>query len=255
MNKTDIEYLDYTWSPIAMRCTPKSTGCLNCWHLKVVGRLMNNPTMPKRKRDAWAGGEYVLDSHEIMAPRKTRKPSVIGVQFMGDLFHWSIKYSDFKQVMNIITLSKKHTFIMLTKRPNRMRSFIERYYSARGWWGGALPNLWLGVSCSVQKDADKYLPILAKIPAAKRFVSFEPLLGGVAIPNRTDLDWVIAGCESGSKRRKSKIDWFQYMRDLCGFADIPFFLKQMEIDEKIVSMPELDGKVWDQYPEQTFPSF
>ena len=65
MQRTKIEYLDYTWSPIAMRCTPKSSGCLFCWHLRVADRLMNNPKMPKEKRDAWAGGEYVFDEKEL----------------------------------------------------------------------------------------------------------------------------------------------------------------------------------------------
>lgn len=252
MNLTDIEYLDYTWNPICMRCTPKSSGCLFCWHLKVADRLANNPKMPKRKRDAWAGGEYVMDTHEIMAPRTRRKPAIIGVQFMGDLFHWSIKYSDFKMVMNIIALSKKHTFIMLTKRPNRMKKHILQYYESQRFKGfSPFPNLWLGVSCSVQKDADDYIPALMKIPAAKRFVSFEPLLSMVRLGDHKDIDWVICGCESGSKRRPMKRTWMKVLRNQCSLRyNIPFFLKQMEgKDGKIVSMPKYYGKVWDQYPE------
>ena len=250
MNKTDIEYLDYTWNPISMRCTPKSTGCLHCWHLKVADRLAKNPKMPKEKRHAWAGGQYVLDKNELKAPSKKKKPSVIGVQFMGDLFHWSITYSDFNMIMNTIALSKEHTFIFLTKRPNQMKRHILQYYENQRFKDfSPLPNLWIGVSCSTQKDADDYIPIFLQIPAAKHIVSFEPLLSMIYIKDYPIIDWIICGCESGPKRRPTEIRWMESLKNQCGHYEIPFFLKQREIDGKVVSMPELSRVVWKQYPK------
>ncbi|MBW2178750.1 MAG: DUF5131 family protein [Deltaproteobacteria bacterium] len=247
MNKTNIEYLDYTWNPLVMRCSPISTGCANCWHLVVADRLAVNPTMSRRRQNAYKGSIPYLAEKELTAPGKRKKPSIVGVQFMGDLFHLTISYKLFEKIMFEIGEAYWHTFIVLTKRPNRMRSFIERYYGAKGL-SEPLSNLWLGVSCSVQKDAMDYIPILANIQAAKKFVSFEPLLDSITFPFRHDLDWVIAGCESGSVRRKTVLSWFRHLRDQCVAFDIPFFLKQREVSGKVVKMPILDSKVWDQWP-------
>jgi len=249
MNKTDIEYLDYTWNPITMRCTPKSTGCINCWHLRVADRLMNNPKMPKRKRDAWGGGSPFFDEKKLDEPVKKKDPAIIGVQFMGDLFHWSIPFMRIDAIWSRMAKAPQHTFIVLTKRPNQMAEFMCQVGNFNY---GVLPNVWIGVSCSDQKDADQYIPVLAKIRAAVKFVSFEPLLGRVCINDyRIVIDWAICGCESGKNRRKTDHDTIRWLRDQCTLYRIPFFLKQMEINGKIFSMPILDGRVWKQYPKDS----
>jgi len=86
MNKTKIEYLTHTWNPIAMRCSPVSEGCSNCWHLALANRLAKNPMIPEDRQKAYAGGEPVLIEKELDAPLNRKKPAIIGVQFMGDLF-------------------------------------------------------------------------------------------------------------------------------------------------------------------------
>ena len=125
----------------------------------------------------------------------------------------------------------------------------------------------MGVSVEDKKTADERIPILLQIPFVKHFVSVEPALGYVDLTKFSgithededrnkivfhymidDLDWVVMGCESGPKRRPANIHWFRYLRDQCVNAGVPFFLKQMEVDGKVVKMPALDGKVWDQGP-------
>ena len=91
MNRTKIEYLTHTWNPIKMKCTPVSEGCLNCWHLVQCNIRRNNSKLPDRLRDVYAGiRRPYLDKKELRAPLKLKKPSIIGVQFMGDIFHEKI---------------------------------------------------------------------------------------------------------------------------------------------------------------------
>jgi len=116
------------------------------------------------------------------------------------------------------------------------------------------------------RTANERIPILLQIPAAKRFVSVEPMLENInltkyLVPHLkgsgnilygsdwNKLDWVICGCESSLKRRKTEIDWIRNLRDQCSSAGIPFFLKQMEVNGKIVKMPKLDGQEWGKFPQ------
>lgn len=111
MNRTKIEYLTHTWNPIAMRCTPVSDGCANCWHLSMAKRLagndgLNGLTWPQR--EAYKGGSpYVLD-RELDAPLALRKPARVGVQFMGDLFHDAVPDESVFDVLGVVGASR-HT--------------------------------------------------------------------------------------------------------------------------------------------------
>lgn len=113
MQKTKIEYLTHSWNPIAMRCTPVSEGCENCWHLAIVKRFKNKPIIPE------------LSEKELEAPLKSKKPSMIGVQFSGDLFHESVPFEWIDKVMAIITLCPQHIFQCLSKRPKRMLEYFN----------------------------------------------------------------------------------------------------------------------------------
>jgi len=183
MNKTNIEYLTHSWNPIAMRCTPVSEGCANCWHLAMANRLAKNPVIPKDRRKAYAGGKPVLIESEIDAPLKRKKPAIIGVNFMGDLFHpdvsdemidavFSVMAQDICSPLHGLNTPTRHTYLVLTKRPERILEghpeFFERW-----------PNIWLGVTCENQQTADERIPILLQIPAAVRFVSIEPMLSKI----------------------------------------------------------------------------
>lgn len=247
MNKTNIEYLDYTWNPIAMRCTPVSEGCANCWHLKRADMLKNNSLIPEYQKNIYAGLlDPELIESRLQDPLKVKKPSRIGVQFMGDLFHKNITRDMFEvidQIFEVMTAVPQHTFVILTKRPEEM----FRWYQLTSVMGGGdyLPNVWLGVTAENQEQADKRIPVLLQIPAAVRFVSVEPMLSGIdlsrllSIRKSTGLsewvkdgennliDWVICGGESGPGARPMHPDWVRSLRDQAVVAGVPFFMKQM----------------------------
>ena len=253
MNRTTIEYLDYTYNPIAMRCTPIATGCKNCWHIRMCNRLKENYySFGHKIRDAYAGeGPPILVESRLNDPLKVKKPSVVGTQFMGDLWHKDVTLEQRDMIYSTISLCPQHTFIILTKRPENVMS----------WWLANNKNVWLGVSISTQEDADKLVPVLLQIPAAVRIVSVEPMLGPVDIDTRKmcptsecfapppKIDWVIIGCESGPKRRPCKLEWIESLVKQCSKAGVPVFCKQAEINGKVVSMPKILGRTWDQLPD------
>jgi protein gp37 len=144
----------------------------------------------------------------------------------------------------------------------RGRSYSGGEYHWQQW---PLSNLWLGVTAENQEQADARIPHLLATPAAVRFVSVEPMLsavdlrahltpayvggmGGVSFHTEPGLDWTVCGGESGPGARPMELQWARDLRDQCMSAGVPFFLKQMAVDGKLVHMPELDGRVWEQYP-------
>lgn len=269
MNKTGIEYLDFTWSPIAMRCTPCSSGCANCWHIKTADRLsMNISSFPLKIREAYAGERGpVLVEERLNDPIKRKKPARIGVQFMGDLFHKDVPFGSIDHVFSAFNYCPHHTFIVLTKRPERM---LEWYNQADilGWGGGDYnSNTWLGVSVCNDDELHK-IETLLRIPAVVRFVSVEPMLSEIKMPwgsfkncmfccwkdtadepcdhyYRKDcphcggtsrgphIDWVICGGESGPGARPMHPDWARDLKFQCKSAGVPFFFKQMSKKQPI----------------------
>lgn len=292
---TKIEYLDRTWNPIAMRCTRVSPGCDHCWHLRMADRHAANPSIRVEVREARGGGKPWLNETELLAPLRWKTSQMIGVMFMGDLL--AVPFEMVDRVFAIMALCPQHTFIVLTKRPERMREYLtlpapvryaaqgpylesvaneprrviiqhrchgllrknpdayivgEEVGSGRRW---PLPNIWFGVTAENQEQADLRIPTLLQIPAAKRLVSIEPMLGPVDLtavqfpqPNggrenvlRCDvsetarkagidklngIDWVICGGESGPGARPMHPDWVRSLRDQCAAAEVPFFFKQ-----------------------------
>ena len=226
MQKTNIEYLSHSWNPIAMRCTPWSRGCWNCWHLRMANRHGNNYSFCPSARKAYAGGDPWLNTDELAAPLRRRKPARIGVQFMGDLFHYSIPREWIAAIYGVMAASPQHTFFVLTKRLQEMSNWYKwvdkREQQGRklfphddaGWrirqmlnvsamkngvnmpshHGGPWPpeNVIIGCSVENQPSADKRIPLLLQVPANKRWVSYEPTLDEVnfryVAPNE---DWHI----------------------------------------------------------------
>ena len=279
MNKTPIEYLTHTWSPISMRCTPVSSGCKNCWHLEAADRLALNPLFSQEIQDAYSGkAPPLLVSSRLADPLRRRKHAIIGAQFMGDLFHEDIPIGTIAAIHGIIAFCQEHTFIILTKRIERALEFYNAYHDGEyhrneRWWRNEaclklgpsqtrgirlrepparlpLPNLWFGVSVENQRYDHRILA-LKDIPAAVRFISFEPLLGPFDFlpPWLRYIDWAICGCESGPGRRPTEREDIRHLKNQCVSADIPFFLKQMDVAGAVCSMPKLDGETWEQYPK------
>lgn len=196
MNNTTIEWAERIWNPIT-GCSPVSEGCEHCYAERMSKRL--------RGRFGYPADEpfrVTLHPNRLEEPLKLRKPSRIFVCSMGDLFHEDVPFEWVDKVLYIIAQAPQHTFLMLTKRPERMHAyftditenknqFMHRmmhsvfyYPSMHGAIinlrkGIAIPNLWLGVTAENQDRADERIPILLQTPAAVRFVSIEPMLGPV----------------------------------------------------------------------------
>jgi protein gp37 len=272
MNKTGISYLTHTWNPIAMRCTPVSEGCANCWHLTLCKRQAANHILTAERRAAAAGGPFVLLEDELTAPLRLRQPATIGVQFMGDLFHEDIDDDSIAKIWSVMGLAGDHTFVVLTKRIERMREWvstvgmgglsghacdvpgIERYWKVNNMMLNLdgpcavakrpLCNVYLGVSAENQYRADERIPLLLETPAAIKFVSVEPVLGPIEFGNRyllrrtgESIDWLIIGCESGAHRRPCKLEWVQPLVEEASRSAVPVFIKQLDIDGKVSTDP------------------
>jgi protein gp37 len=231
MKKTKIDWADYVWNPVT-GCTKVSAGCKNCYAERHANRFWG-----ERKFT-----DVICHEDRLIQPYHIKEPGRVFVNSMSDLFHPDVPEKFIHRIFTIMLINSHLTFII------------------------PMPNIWLGVSVEDQKTADERIPILLQNPAAVRFVSYEPALGEVDISKYLitkfynkgpeyspitvkSIDWVIMGCESGPYRRPMDIDWTRSMRTQCQAANVPFFLKQMDVAGKVIKMPELDGKVWDQYPE------
>lgn len=235
MQKTNIEYLDYSWNPIAMRCSRVSEGCQNCWHLQLCDMRKTNQLLTIKRREAYAGGKYELIQKELEAPLRRKKPSTIGVQFMGDLFHPSVPFEWIDRVVEIFDKCPQHTGQLLTKRSKRMLEYAK--YRNYKW-----PDNIIGmVTAENQKCADERIPDLLQCGFKTTGISCEPLLedikynmSGIRGSLMSDTpDWVIVGCESGTGRRPCKLEWVRNIRDQCKTANVPLFIKQLNINGKV----------------------
>jgi len=275
MAKTKISWATDVWNPVT-GCTKVSDGCKNCYAERIAKRFWRNGINGNNYRPFT---EVRCYPDRLEQPLHWKKPARIFVDSMGDLFHEKVRHSFISQVFWIMEMAPKHIFIVLTKRSKRMHEWMNNCYPT------PLPNVWLGVSVEDQKTADERIPWLLKTPAAVRIVSVEPMLGKVDVSkylwpvfwhwdgnfrnpeealaagayaeqkpqglisvDRKFIDWIICGCESGPEARSMELDWARNLRDQCRAAEVPFFLKQANIDGKLVKMPAIDGEIWDKYP-------
>jgi len=279
-----IEWTNKTWNPI-VGCSKCSPGCDNCYAEKMANRLACMSVKDDRSEmfrvdskgkyamvtnnGKWNGKTFFSEI-DLNKPYQWKKPRMIFVCSMGDLFHESVPFEWVNQVMAIIAICQQHTFQILTKRPERMKQYFAPIggTTRRDWVASKmarklnvstlkfpdwpLPNLWLGVTAENQVMADKRIPILLQIPAAIRFVSVEPMLGPVDIhphglsPDRPLLDWVICGGETGHNARPIHCIWVQALKEQCRLANVPFFFKSWGGKNK--SNHRIDGIEYHQFP-------
>lgn len=227
-DNTKIEWTDATWNPIRARsrgtgrvgwwCSRISTGCKHCYAERMNRRLGNRVSYAADKIN---DVELFLDEKTLEEPLRWRRPRRVFVCSMTDLFHEAVPDHFITDVFSVMAEEPKHTFQVLTKRPERM---LRWPLHGLNIFQEPLPNVWLGVSI----ETAEYLwrsDTLKNAPAAVRFLSLEPLLG----PLRLDLSgihWVIAGGESGPNARPAHPDWFRSVRDQCVAEGVPFFFKQ-----------------------------
>ncbi|WP_029066554.1 phage Gp37/Gp68 family protein [Labrenzia sp. DG1229] len=252
--KTDIEWTDNTWNPVR-GCSRVSEGCRNCYAEIMAARFSGPGQWGEglaeivRKPDGaidhrWTGKLIAAPEHVLLAPLKWKKPRLVFVNSTSDLFHENVPDDLIDRVFAVMALTPHITYQVLTKRPERMRTYLttplrqHHIVNAqvqlpspappRGIWPHLpLPNVWFGVSIEDQVTADTRVRYLIDTPAAIRFVSVEPLLASVDLsPWLVFLNWVICGGESGPDARPLHPDWARQLRDQCAELEVPFFFKQ-----------------------------
>lgn len=213
MNNSKIEWTDKTWNPIT-GCNKVSQGCKNCYAEIMYERFNGKGTFTN----------VTFHKNRINAPYKWKRPAKIFVNSMSDLFHESLSFEQIREVLTVIYDNKRHTFQVLTKRPDRMFEFFK-------WLNNPnlsvnFSNLWIGISVEDQHSADERIPLLKSIPAAVRFLSMEPLIGPVNNLPLMGIDWVIVGGETGPKARPMHPHWVNTIHNHCKRMGVPFFFKQ-----------------------------
>ncbi len=234
-----IQWTDETLN-VVTGCTQISAGCKNCYAKKMHGRLA---LMGQAK---YSTPFSVVRCHPdaIDIVKRWRKPRKIFVCSMSDLFHKDVPWKFIARVFDVIDAEKRHTFQVLTKRPERMARFIE----ARNREGYPTPpNAWLGTSVEDQAATGR-INHLVLASASVRFLSVEPLLGHVDLGSLARISWVVVGGESGPRCRPMKAAWARSIRDQCQAQGVAFFFKQWGGVRKTEDR-ELDGREWNEMPD------
>jgi protein gp37 len=230
---SSIEWTDMTWNPVT-GCTKISSGCKNCYAERMAKRLkaMGQPNYRN-------GFQVTLHPHALKKPLELKRPRVIFVNSMSDLFHETIPESFIQQVFKVMRRASWHHFQVLTKRAERLAEIAPRID-----WPA---NVWMGVS--VEDDNNiRRIDHLRGIGASLKFLSLEPLIGPLPDLRLEGIDWVIVGGESGPGNRPIKREWVLEIRDRCLEAGLPFFFKQWGGFHKKKAGRLLEGQAWDEMP-------
>ena len=236
--KSTIEWTNSTWNPVT-GCTKISAGCDHCYAERLSERFRGVEGHPYE-----SGFDLTLRPDRLDHPRRWRRPQLIFVNSMSDLFHKNVPTEYIESVFDTMELADWHIYQVLTKRSSLMRRFVRERYGDRT----APPHIWLGVSIE-NAEALTRLRHLKQTNASVRFVSFEPLLGPPGAVNLENIHWVIAGGESGPGARPVQPEWVRNLRDQCQAQDVAFFFKQWGGRTPKAGGNSLDGRQWQEYPE------
>lgn len=234
-----IEWTEATWNPVT-GCDQVSPGCAHCYAKTFAERWRGVPGHPYEH-----GFDLQLWPHRLQQPLKWSRPRMIFVNSMSDLFHEGIPLSYIEQVFEVIGQAEHHTFQILTKRHERLAELAP----ALTWHA----NIWMGVSIENRRFV-KRADYLREVDAAVRFISAEPLLGPLEGLDLADIDWLIAGGESGPRHRAVKVEWLRDLRDRCADEDVAFFFKQWGGHRPKSGGRLLDGQTWDELPAGRVPA-
>ncbi|MBV9688379.1 MAG: phage Gp37/Gp68 family protein [Ktedonobacteraceae bacterium] len=240
--KSSIEWTEATWNPVT-GCTEVSPGCDHCYARTLAERFRGTTGHPYQQ-----GFDLRLWPERLDAPTRWKRPRLIFVNSMSDLFHKDIPDDFIVQVFcTMAHRAPQHTYQVLTKRPSRLvnTSLLAQIKEAIGSWPA---HIWLGTSVETQ-DYTWRVDALRCMPAAVKFISAEPLLGPISF----DLDgiaWVIVGAESGHGVRPMNEDWVRSLRDQALATGVALFYKQNALGGRKLPLPLLDGERWQQFPAE-----
>lgn len=246
MAETSIEWTDATWNPVA-GCSVLTAGCTNCYAMRMAARLdamgqakYSGLTRRSGGRSVWTG-KIRLDPKSLLIPHAWSKPRKVFVNSMSDLFHPDVPEKFIAQVWQTMRETPRHTYQILTKRPDRMAALLSQPSFQ------VLPNVWLGTSVEDQRVLER-LDDIRRVPAAIRFVSLEPLIGSVSGGDLTGIHWAIVGGESGPRSRPMNPIWVHEIESMCRTSGTAFFFKQWGGKNKKATGRTLNGQTYDEMP-------
>jgi len=240
------------WSLIS-GCTPVSSSCRQCW-LKTIAHRFHR-TDPDNLTDRFGNWTGIVKCREdrLDIPLKRKKPTVWAI--WSDLFHHSVSFDFILRAFAVMKKTEQHTFLVLTKRPERALEFCAHWglipdpLTGLTGSGETIPdNVFWGTTVENQRHADERIPLLLQLPG-KKFLSVEPMLESLCLggfngekyypwldsrARKVNVDAVIIGCESGSNARPMNLEWAEDVVDQCKQANVPVFIKQIRIGDKIV---------------------
>ncbi len=233
MKKSKIEWTESTWNPVT-GCTKISSGCLNCYAERMARRL--KAMGQKNYRN---GFEVTCHEHALDIPLKWKKPQMVFVNSMSDLFHKDVPVEFILDIFSVTRQAGWHQYQILTKRTERLAEL-----SAELPWQD---NIWMGVTVESADYKDR-IDYLRYTGAKIKFLSLEPLLGDLGELDLNGINWVIVGGESGPGARVIEPGWVRSIRQQCVNQEVPFFFKQWGGTNKKKTGRVLDGKIWDEMP-------
>lgn len=228
-----IEWTEATWNPVT-GCTKISQGCKNCYAERMAKRLQLMG-VPRYKN----GFKTTLHTDVLALPKTWKKPRLIFVNSMSDLFHKDVPEDYILSVFATMNACPQHTFQVLTKRSSRLAAISSKLN-----WSG---NIWMGVSVEDARVVHR-IDDLRAVPAAVRFLSLEPLIGSVGQLNLNAIHWAIVGGESGPRARNMEIEWVESIFEQCRAASVPFFFKQWGGVRKDLTGRLLHNRTYNEMP-------
>jgi protein gp37 len=236
--RSAIEWTDATWNPVR-GCTKVSPGCAHCYAEVFAERFRGVAGHPYE-----LGFDLRLVPEKLPEPLHWRRPRMIFVNSMSDLFHERVPDDYIVAVARVMKLARWHTFQVLTKRSERLRDLL----SSRLGFVASEPHIWWGVSVENRKHGLPRIRHLQAALAAVRFLSIEPLLEDLGELELSGIAWVIVGGESGRRARVLQPSWVRSVHEQCRRAGIPFFFKQWGGPQKSLAGRRLDGRTYDERP-------
>jgi protein gp37 len=238
LKRSAIEWTDTTWNPVT-GCTKISAGCDNCYAARFSERFRRVPGHPFE-----TGFDLTLRPERLQQPLEWKRPQMIFVNSMSDLFHKDIPKSHIAAVFDTMEKAHWHIYQVLTKRSSLLMKFINERYRMRP----APPHIWFGVSVE-NEQATPRIAHLQKANAGVRFLSIEPLIAPVGHLDLSGIHWVIVGGESGPGARNMHPAWAIEVRDQCLAAGVAFFFKQWGGRSPKTGGRLLEGREWNQFPK------
>jgi protein gp37 len=247
---TNIGWTDSTFNPWT-GCQNVSPGCDFCYAETWAARFRHvewGPHAPRRRSSAAQWREPRLwnrQAPDFFALHRRRRR--VFCASLADVFDNQVPPEWRRDLWDVVRETRELVWLILTKRPQNIRKMLPAE------WGTGWPHVWFGVSAEDEDHYRQRWPVLAAIPAAVRFVSYEPALaplGPLDIGVRRLPDWLICGGESGPNRRPFDPQWARDARDACEEHGVAFFHKQNGGLHPMDGGCTLDGREWKDFPRQ-----